>query len=607
MSPRPLRAALAGAVGAVVALTGVAAAHAATPAPGTTPAARAVPAVAERPTAGTTDRMIIRYRTPAPAGTVGAQVQGERRERVERAAADRGLSAEHVRDMTGGAQVWALGAELPVADVAAVAQAVVAADSAVEYAEPDRVLWPLAAPPDDPRFAEQWSLQASSVGIDLLAAWDVSRGAGVRVAVIDTGYRPHADLAANVVGGYDMISDTAVSNDGNLRDADASDPGDWTVRDECEPGWPGYGSSWHGTHVAGTVSAVTGNGVGVSGVAPEAKVVPLRVLGQCGGYTSDIADAMVWASGGAVSGLPANPNPARVLNLSLGGSGTCDTTSQRAITTARANGAVVVVAAGNENTNVSTSSPANCSGVVAVAAYGPSGARAYYSNYGTLVDVAAPGGDQSGGAANGILSTLNSGTTTPGSDTYASYQGTSMAAPHVAGVAALMVAANPSLTPDQVESLLRSTARPFVGTCSGCGTGMLDADAAVRAAVGGTTPPPASGTTESEPNDTRATADVVSTKGAVTAAIGSSTDTDYFAVAVPAGATLTATLTPGATSDQDLYLYNASGTRVARSTAGTGAVDSVSYRNRGSATATFYVRVLHYSGPTGAYGLQLSW
>jgi len=607
MSPRPLRAALAGAVGAVVALTGVAAAHAATPAPGTTPAARAVPAVAERPTAGTTDRMIIRYRTPAPAGTVGAQVQAERRERVERAAADRGLAAEHVRDMTGGAQVWALGAELPVADVAAVAQAVVAADSAVEYAEPDRVLWPLAAPPDDPRFAEQWSLQASSVGIDLLAAWDVSRGAGVRVAVIDTGYRPHADLAANVVGGYDMISDTAVSNDGNLRDADASDPGDWTVRDECEPGWPGYGSSWHGTHVAGTVSAVTGNGVGVSGVAPEAKVVPLRVLGQCGGYTSDIADAMVWASGGAVSGLPANPNPARVLNLSLGGSGTCDTTSQRAITTARANGAVVVVAAGNENTNVSTSSPANCSGVVAVAAYGPSGARAYYSNYGTLVDVAAPGGDQSGGAANGILSTLNSGTTTPGSDTYASYQGTSMAAPHVAGVAALMVAANPSLTPDQVESLLRSTARPFVVTCSGCGTGMLDADAAVRAAVGGTTPPPASGTTESEPNDTRATADVVSTKGAVTAAIGSSTDTDYFAVAVPAGATLTATLTPGATSDQDLYLYNASGTRVARSTAGTGAVDSVSYRNRGSATATFYVRVLHYSGPTGAYGLQLSW
>lgn len=602
------RAVLAGAVSAVVALTGVAAAQAATGGPATPTAAVPAPAAAGEPAAQTTDRMIVRYRTQPPAAGA-AQVQAERRDRVQRAAAAHGASAEHVRDMSGGAQVWTLGEPLPLADVAAVAQAVAAADPAVEYAEPDRVLRPLAASPNDPRFPEQWSLQATSVGLDVLAAWDMSRGAGVRVGVIDTGYRPHVDLAANVLPGYDMISDTAVSNDGNLRDADASDPGDWTVANECQAGWPGYGSSWHGTHVAGTIAAVTGNGVGVAGIAPEAKIVPLRVLGQCGGYTSDIADAMVWASGGAVSGVPTNPNPARVLNLSLGGSGTCDTTSQRAITTARANGAVVVVAAGNENANVSTSSPANCSGVVAVAAYGPSGARAYYSNYGTGVDLAAPGGDQSGGTANGILSTLNGGTTTPGADTYANYQGTSMAAPHVAGVAALMIAANPALTPDQVESLLKSTARPFVATCSGCGAGMLDADAAVRAAIGGTTPPPA-GQAESEPNNTRGTADPM-TKGSVAAAIGSSSDTDYFKVAVPSGATLTVTLTPGSTSDEDLYLYNASGTRVASSTAGTGVVDTVTYRNSGSATATYYARVVHYSGPTGAtagaYGLQLSW
>ncbi|WP_149203699.1 S8 family peptidase [Actinotalea subterranea] len=577
-----------------------------------TPGAAPPPGEAVTPDPGVTDRLIVKYRTQGPGGAPGATTQEERRDRIQTAAQSVGASVEHVRRTGQGAEVWSLGTAVPEADVAAIAAEVAAADPTVEYAEPDRILHPLAAAPNDPRWSELWALQTSSVGINVLSAWDTTRGAGVNVAVIDTGYRPHADLAANVVGGYDMIADTSVSNDGNGRDADAADPGDHTAANQCGAGEPATASSWHGTHVAGTIAAVAGNGAGVAGVAPAAKVVPLRVLGTCGGYTSDIADAMVWASGGTVTGVPANPNRARVLNLSLGGSGTCDTTSQRAITTARANGAVVVVAAGNENRDVSQSSPANCSGVVAVAAYGPTGARAYYSNYGSLVDVAAPGGDQSGGSSRGILSTLNAGTAGPGADSYAYFQGTSMATPHVAAVAALMLSANSALTPDQVETMLRSTARPFVATCSGCGAGMLDAAAAVAAAKGGgtTTPPPTG--TEAEPNNTRGTANAVGAPSTVSAAIGSSSDTDYFAVSLPAGATLTATLTPGSTSaDYDLYLYNASGSLVASSELGAGRADAASTRNAGSTTATYYARVAYYSGGTGAgpgaYSLALGW
>mgnify|MGYP003042995289 CR=1 FL=1 len=195
----------------------------------------------------------------------------------------------------------------------------------------------------------------------------------------------------------------------------------------------------------------------------------MRVLGRCGGFTSDIADGLIWASGGTVSGVPANANPARVANLSLGGSGACGTTMQSAVNSARSRGMTVVVAAGNSNANAGNFTPANCGGVVTIAAVNRGGGKAFYSNFGAVVDVAAPGGDVRTSAANGILSTLNSGTTTPGGDSFAFYQGTSMATPHVAGVAALMLARNSSLTPDQVETHLRNTARAFPATCSQCG------------------------------------------------------------------------------------------------------------------------------------------
>jgi serine protease len=407
---------------------------------------------------------------------------------------------------------------------------------AVEYVEEDRLMHAFLTPTDT-RYNEQWHYFETAGGLRANTAWDITTGSGVVVGVIDTGYRPHADLVANIVAGYDFISDTTVSVDGNGRDSDAQDPGDWNTAAQC---FPASNSSWHGTHVAGTIAAVTNNGSGVAGVAFGAKVQPLRVLGRCGGYTSDIADAMIWGSGGTVSGVPANATPAKVLNLSLGGGGACDTTSQNAINSARSRGTVVIVAAGNENQNASNSSPANCAGVVTIAAVGRTGGRASYSNYGTVVDVAAPGGDMGSSSANGVLSTLNAGTQTPGADTYAFYQGTSMATPHVAGVAALMLAKTPGMTPDQIETQLKSTARAFPATCTSCGSGIVDA----TSALGATPPPP--------PPPPGAT--VLTNGVAVTNQSGATGAQAQYTLAVTAGATGLKFEMSGGTGDADMYV-----------------------------------------------------
>ena len=208
------------------------------------------------------------------------------------------------------------------------------------------------------------------------------------------------------------------------------------------------------------------------------QIIPLRVLGKCGGYTSDIADAIVWASGGAVSGLPANPQPARVMNLSIGGliSGpnpnpTCaadDPVTQIAVNAALANGSVVVVAAGNNNNDARPYSPASCNGVITVAATTQNGGRAYYSNFGVYVEIAAPGGSRTandGTTRPSVLSTLNIGATSPDLSAsgwiYQNYAGTSMATPHVTGIASLMLSIGPELTPAQVVSIMQTTARAF--------------------------------------------------------------------------------------------------------------------------------------------------
>ncbi|OLR93515.1 protease [Actinokineospora bangkokensis] len=439
----------------------------------------AAPTAAAQPQSGPSARIIVGYRAGAAAAvsdTAAAQDAGRKSSRAQ---------GKLLRRLSTGAAL------VEVADGSSVASVMAAyrSDPAVAYVEPDLVVQPLAAP-NDTEYGKQWDLYEPTAGMNVPGAWDQTTGTGVTVAVIDTGYVAHSDLAGQVVAGYDFISDASNAKDGNGRDADPSDPGDSAGYFECFL-QPSHSSSWHGTHVAGTIAAATNNGKGVAGIAFGAKVQPVRVLGRCGGATSDIADAITWASGGTVSGVPANRTPAKVINLSLGGQSSCLATYQNAINGAVSRGTTVVVAAGNSNADVSGFTPANCNNVVAVAASNRAGNRAFYSNFGAKIDVTAPGGetrretDASGTTTtpeNGILSTLNSGATTPAAETYKPYMGTSMAAPHVAGLVALMVAKKPALTPATVESLLKANTRPLPGTCTGgCGTGLVDATKTVQA------------------------------------------------------------------------------------------------------------------------------
>ncbi|AEL05957.1 S8 family peptidase [Xanthomonas campestris pv. raphani] len=453
-----------------------------------------------------------------------------------------------------------------------------AADPNVQSVEVDQILHATLTP-NDTRLSEQWAFGTTNAGLNIRPAWDKATGSGTVVAVIDTGITSHADLNANILAGYDFISDATTARDGNGRDSNAADEGDWYAANECGAGIPAASSSWHGTHVAGTVAAVTNNTTGVAGTAYGAKVVPVRVLGKCGGSLSDIADAIVWASGGTVSGIPANANPAEVINMSLGGGGSCSTTMQNAINGAVSRGTTVVVAAGNDASNVSGSLPANCANVIAVAATTSAGAKASYSNFGTGIDVSAPG--------SAILSTLNSGTTTPGSASYASYNGTSMASPHVAGVVALVQSVAPTaLTPAAVETLLKNTARALPGACSGgCGAGIVNADAAVTAAINGGSGGGGGNTL---------------TNGTPVTGLGAATGAELnYTITVPAGSgTLTVT-TSGGSGDADLYVR-----------AGSAPTDSAytcrPYRSGNAETCTitapsgtYYVRLRAYSTFSG--------
>lgn len=375
-------------------------------------------------------------------------------------------------------------------------------DPSVQYAQVDRRMYPLATTPNDPQLpVYQWDMLDTVGGIHAPGAWDDSTGEGVVVAVLDTGVLPHVDLAANLLPGYDMVSaygqdadspDIAVDGDG--RDPDPTDPGDWSDGTLCAAS----ASTWHGTHVAGTVAAVANNGKGIAGAAYGARVQPVRVLGRCGGFTSDIADAIVWASGGHVQDVPDNATPAEVINLSLGGQGACadEPALQAAVDAARSRGTTIVVAAGNSGTDAANFSPASCTGVITVGATGYTGAKASYSSYGASVALAGPGGDidrSIPGSQGAIWSTGDGGATAANGDNLlVGMVGTSMASPHVAAIAALVQSAaaragQGPFTPDQVRDVLVRSVRPFAvqpPASQPLGAGLVDAYRAVQLAMG---------------------------------------------------------------------------------------------------------------------------
>lgn len=305
---------------------------------------------------------------------------------------------------------------------------------------------------NDANFANQWYLKsdgANPYGMKVTNAWLSETGLPeVYVAVLDTGITTHPDLDANVVTGYDMVSDISKSNDGNGRDSNPTDSGDWDNSAN-----PDQKSSWHGTHVAGIIAAID-NSIGVLGVAPNVKLIPVRVLATGGGTEADIVAGLNWAAGLPVSGTPLNQHPANVINMSIGGQGTCvnGSPTQAALANIRTKGITVISASGNDSGEGLSSYPGNCYPTINVAATGKTGKPTFYSNFGDAVDIAAPGGDYcyaigSQQASGQIYSTLNDGATVPGNYSYGYELGTSMAAPNVSGVVALMYSALLRKTP----------------------------------------------------------------------------------------------------------------------------------------------------------------
>ena len=335
--------------------------------------------------------------------------------------------------------------------------------------------------PNDTLYPQQWNLHGTK-GISAPEAWKTTQGAGVTVAVIDSGIVKHPDLDANVLPGYDFITEPSIARDGNGRDSDPTDQGNWEEAGVCGADAEASESNWHGTHVAGSIAAIMNNKRGIVGVAPSTKILPVRALGMCGGYDSDIADAMVWAAGGTVEGVPANSHPAKIINLSLGGEGTCPATYSKAIAEVNKRGAILVVAAGNDGQDTSKVAPANCGGSIVVGATDQNGKRSDFSNYGKIVDVSAPGSN--------IMSTVDLGTTVSTGAGYTEYDGTSMAAPQVAGVIALMKSVDPSLNAERAKQILKQSSKPLTCDVNGCGSGIVNAASALAMVQGKKDPNP---------------------------------------------------------------------------------------------------------------------
>nr|CBA28643.1 hypothetical protein Csp_A08170 [Curvibacter putative symbiont of Hydra magnipapillata] len=449
-------------------------------------------------------RILVTFKdNSAPRSSRQATVEQRMKDRMATAASEassgkvKGLS--YLRAVSGNSHVYLTDSTLDRSSMQTVIQAL-ANDPAIESVSIDERMVPHAFSPNDAAYVNntQWQLKAPTTDLgaaNFAGAWNrvtsasvAVSGENVVVAVLDSGYRPHADLAANLLTGYDFVrldqnGSAFTANDGDGRDTDAQDPGDWNTNTSACAAQAT--SSWHGTRVAGIIAAVTNNNAALAsisgqpamaGTAYKSKVLPLRVLGVCGGYISDVVDAMRWAVGITVNGLT-NSNPAKVINLSLGGSGTCNSQYQSAIDDVRnSKNATVVVSTGNDSSNTTITQPANCKNVIAVTAHRKDAASPVFANVGAGTTISAPGVE--------IYSTSNDGAQAPGNDTFTSENGTSFSAPMVSSVAAMLYQIKPGITPDEVTSRIINSVRSFpVSTfCSGnylCGAGLLDADAAV--------------------------------------------------------------------------------------------------------------------------------
>jgi serine protease len=438
--------------------------------------------------APTTTRLIVKLRDTAMLTTQAATVT--RLSRIVADAATAGVTITPQRAMAIGAHVMALSQPMSL-DAARAVAARIAQNPDVEYAQPD-VRRHAYKTTNDTFLSSQPYLGSVIGGINAFSAWDVTTGSpGVVVAAVDTGYRPHADLAGRFLPGYDFVSDPKIGNDGDGRDADATDPGDWiSAADKSDPEFGDCDvkdSSWHGTAVASIIAADSNNAKWIAGIDWGARILPVRVLGKCGGWDTDIIDGIAWAAGLSVPGAPANPYPAQIINLSLGGPGTCDPAYHNVFSNALVHGVTraIIAAAGNEGVDVASAAPASCSELIAVAATTGSGFLASYSNFGTGVALSAPGGSTDLDV-DGIAILFNHGKTVPDADAWAVGAGTSFSAPMVSAVASLMLSLAPSMPAAQLRSLLTSSASPFPtgSDCSAlrCGAGILNAQAAVIAA-----------------------------------------------------------------------------------------------------------------------------
>jgi serine protease len=472
-----------------------------------------------------TDQVIVQWRSGAKATLAAPAAQ-----RANKLASSSGLGLRHKRSSTTTTDVFQLERPMSGAELQSVLDRL-NADPDVAYAVADKRRQ-IQQLPSDPLASDQWyflSVQPAATRTDL--AWDLTTGStSTVVAVLDTGVRyDHPDLAGDppnfpnkLLPGYDFVSNVLTANDGDGPDSDASDPGDWVeAADRTNAvfnGCANTSSSWHGTRVSSLIGASSNDGVGLAGAGWQTRILPVRVLGKCGGFDSDIIDGMRWAAGLPVAGAPDNPTPAQIINMSLGGDDACNAAYQSAVNEVTAQGSLIVASVGNDGIPVGT--PANCSGVLGVSGIRQVGTKVGYSNLGAGADIAAPAGNcvnpgppfsTASPCVFAMQVAIDSGGTVPLGNTYSDTVirpnfGTSFSAPLVAGAAALMHSVSPNLTPSQYTTLLQESAMPFptsstttnqicrvptnfvqgdecICTTVTCGAGMLNTFAAVTAAL----------------------------------------------------------------------------------------------------------------------------